>query len=71
MHKCEYPDHKKFTDRRIADGKIDNNPRKIVLISGTDAPSHLQLNYNNIVLWRMLLHYPSNIIPQINVVGGA
>ena len=57
MHQCEYPDSEKYTERRILDNEIVNNPRTKI-ISTNDAPSHLQLNWDNVVLWRMLLHYP-------------
>lgn len=62
MHECEFPDHPVYTGKRIFDGENRDMRRTIKIVCGPDAPRFLQMNWNNIVLWRMTMRYPQGSV---------
>lgn len=52
MFQCEYPDH------NINDYPMVKNDYVLNIIYCMDAPTHIQMNWNNWVLWRERMTYP-------------
>lgn len=63
MFQCEYGD--RAEDKEIpshAFGGFEELDLRTIQEYGpsADVPTHLQLNWNNIVLWRGIVRYPTN-----------